>query len=425
MANAVTMPRLGLTMVEGTVIEWKAKSGDAVEKGQILLVIESEKVEVEVEAFTAGTLAAVYVEPGSTVPIGALLAAIATADEPFDREAFAQSFVPEVDGAPATAAAAGEALPPPAPPPRAATGSAAKAAPAARSLAKKLGVDLDAVAGTGPGGRVTVEDVELAAKGASAEPALAVDVCGAGPALLLISGFGVDRTGWRPQIERLKASYTVVSYDHRGIDGSRPMPNDSLTIAAMAEDARRALADRVPAKVVGASMGAAVAVELALAHPDAVSALVLITPAVERDARLGEVLRSWIEFEAPQSEARIRAMLPWLLGRGLLGEAPKREAAAQALRAMAARTPIAALRHHARAFVSWLGTRGEDLGRITAPTLVIAGSDDLLIPADVARAVAQRIPKARFELLSGAGHALTIERAEQVNEMVASFARSG
>jgi aminoacrylate hydrolase len=199
------------------------------------------------------------------------------------------------------------------------------------------------------------------------------------------------------------------------------MPNESLTISAMAEDARHALGDHVPAKVVGASMGAAVAIEVALAHPDAVSALVLITPAVERDPRLAEVLRSWTEFDAPQAEARIRAMLPWLLGRSLLGDAPKREAAAQALRAMAARTPIATLRHHARALMSWLGTRRDDLARIDIPTLVIAGGDDLLIPVEAARAVAQGIPNARFELLPDAGHALTIERAERVNQLVAAL----
>src|SRR4029077_3264875 len=93
MATAVTMPRLGLTMVEGTVVEWKARPGDSVEKGQIILVIESEKVEVEVEAFSGGTLAAIYVEPGATVPIGSLLGAVTDPDESFDRDAFERAFV--------------------------------------------------------------------------------------------------------------------------------------------------------------------------------------------------------------------------------------------------------------------------------------------------------------------------------------------
>src|SRR5258706_7509717 len=159
MATAVTMPRLGLTMVEGTVVEWKAKVGDVVEKGQPIVVIESEKVEVEIEAFAAGPLVAMYVEPGNTVPIGSLLGAIGEPGESFDRDAFAASFVPEIEGAPATAPSAGETLPPAPRPTAAAAGSGTKAAPAARALGQKLRVDLERLEGTGPGGRITVEDV--------------------------------------------------------------------------------------------------------------------------------------------------------------------------------------------------------------------------------------------------------------------------
>jgi pimeloyl-ACP methyl ester carboxylesterase len=413
------MPRLGLTMVEGTVVEWRAKPGDDVQKGEILLVIDSEKVEVEVEAFTAGKLAAIYVDPGSTVPIGSLLGAIVDPAEAFDREAFEKSFVPEVEGAPAGATPATAEQHAPRAPSRA-PAAGVKAAPAARAAAKKLDVDLESVAGTGPGGRISVEDVERAA---SSGPGLAIDVEGSGPALLLVSGFGVDKTSWRRQIDGLRPSFAIVAYDHRGIGASRPMPGESLTVASMADDAASALSDKKPATVVGASMGAAIAIELAIARPDVVKALVLITPAVEKDARLEAVLRSWIEFESPQSEARIRSMLPWFLSRIFLAEAPKREAAAQALRAMAARTPLRVLRHQARAFGAWLGTRVGELSRISVPTLVVAGAEDLLVPLAQAERVAAGIASARLEVLDGAGHAVTIEGAERVNELITSFAR--
>lgn len=425
MATAVTMPRLGLTMVEGTVIEWKAQVGDKVEKGQGILLIESEKVEVEIEAFAGGELVATYVEPGTVVPIGALLGAIAEAGEKFDREAFAAGFVPEVEGAPATAPSSGESMPPPAPAARstAAPGGGTKAAPAARALAKKLGIDLETVAGSGPGGRITIEDVERAG-GAAVAPKLAVDVAGSGATILLISGFGVDRTGWRPQIDALARSFTVVSFDHRGIDGSRPAPGDGWTVAAMADDAAAALGERKPATIVGASMGAAIAVELALAHPDAVRALVLITPVLDKDARLEAILRSWTEFDQPQSESRIRAMLPWLLGPKSLADAPRREAAAQALRAMAARTPIATLRRHASALAGWVGTRIDALATIRVPTLVVAAGLDLVSPRSQGERVARTIPGAKLEVFEDAGHAVTIERATEVNDLVARFASS-
>src|SRR5262245_63679264 len=136
------MPRLGLTMAEGTVIEWHAQRGAAIEKGAVLLTVESEKAQVEVEAFTTGVLAAVYVEAGMTVPVGALLGAIAGAHEAFDAAAFAASFVPEALEAteaemPTAAKRDAEAEWQAAPREVVSgTGGVVKAAPAARALAK-------------------------------------------------------------------------------------------------------------------------------------------------------------------------------------------------------------------------------------------------------------------------------------------------
>ncbi len=88
---------------------------------------------------------------------------------------------------------------------------------------------------------------------------------------------------------------------------------------------------------------------------------------------------------------------------------------------MAARTPLATLRRHAQAFGAWLGTRSADLARLSMPTLVIAGAEDLLVPAFHAEQVASAVPGARLEVLEGAGHAVTIERADRVNELVEAF----
>jgi pimeloyl-ACP methyl ester carboxylesterase len=435
-ATAVTMPRLGLSMVEGTVVEWRARPGRTVAKGEVILEIESEKAEVEVEATAGGVLAAVYVEPGTTVPVGALLGAIAAPDEAFDANAFAAAFVPEVPGAPATAGARGSAGTPatsragaaaisrPGPAP-----SGAKVAPAARALARKLGVDPETVPGTGPGGRVTVEDVEraTATTGPVAEIGggvrLAYESIGTGSPLLLVAGYGVDATGWRPQVDTLRDAFTVTAYDHRGIGASSPL-GAPITIADLAADAAGLLArlDHAPALVAGASMGAAVALELALAHPARVRGLVLLTPVLEADPRLAAVLRTWREHDAPTAESRVRAMLPWLLGREHLAHAGRREATAAAWRAMAARTPAATLRHHADALLAWLGTRTADLGRIRVPALVIAGGDDALVPLAGAEALARGLPHARLEVLPGAGHALGVERAADVARLVRAFA---
>ena len=82
---AIAMPRLGMTMEEGTVVEWPIPIGGHVEKGETVLIIETEKAESEIEATVSGTLRHVYTEPGETLPCGALLAAIThEPDEAFD-----------------------------------------------------------------------------------------------------------------------------------------------------------------------------------------------------------------------------------------------------------------------------------------------------------------------------------------------------
>ena len=108
-ATAIAMPKLGMTMREGLVVAWRAATGQRVEKGEIILVIESEKSEIEIEAPAAGILRHVYVEAGSTVPCGTLLGVLTgTADEVFDAPAFQASLsAPELGNAPARAIAPG------------------------------------------------------------------------------------------------------------------------------------------------------------------------------------------------------------------------------------------------------------------------------------------------------------------------------
>jgi pimeloyl-ACP methyl ester carboxylesterase len=442
-AAAITMPRLGLSMVEGTVIEWRVRPGDSVTKGEVILTIESEKAEVEVEAFASGVLTAVYADVGTTVPVGALLGAIAAPGETFDREAFAARFAaPSERPIPPKSALAvstkGGLATGDAPHGRgmrgarsgvAIDGAGIKAAPAARALARRLGVDLAALTGTGPGGRITVSDVERASEpGVTVDGArLAVATDGLGPPLLFICGYGVDASGWRLQVEALRSVCKVVTYDHRGVGRSGPLGGTGLTIGQLAEDAHALLAHLrlLPAVVVGSSLGAAVALELSLAHPDAVRALVLLAPPLRSDGRLAAVLSAWCEYEEPCAETRIRAMLPWLFGREFLAHAGKREAAAATLRAMAAKTPAETLRQHAGALLGWLGSRAADLGRVTAPALVVVGSDDVLTTPDEAEALARGLPKARLEVFTGAGHAVMIERAAALNQLLSAFATGG
>jgi pyruvate dehydrogenase E2 component (dihydrolipoamide acetyltransferase) len=150
-----TMPILGADMSAGTLKEWLRQPGDSVERGDIIAVVETDKADVEVEVFSSGVIERFLVEPGTAVPVGTALAVIRGEGEP-EEELEALEVPP-----PAVPVAAAPAPPPASRPPRAE--GRLLVSPSARQLAGELGVDLAAVAGTGPGGRIQRHDVEAAA----------------------------------------------------------------------------------------------------------------------------------------------------------------------------------------------------------------------------------------------------------------------
>jgi len=139
------MPSLGADMEAGTLVEWRVGKGDPVRRGQVIAVVETDKGAIEVEIWEDGVVDEIAVQPGTKVPVGTVLARLRGAGE-----------------APAAAAA------PETPAPSAAAPERVRASPAARARARELGVDLASVRGTGPGGAVTLGDVE--ARGAPAPP---------------------------------------------------------------------------------------------------------------------------------------------------------------------------------------------------------------------------------------------------------------
>ena len=154
MATVVTMPKLGLTMTEGSVSKWHKKEGERVEKGEIIAEVATDKINYELEAPESGVLRKILIDPDAKVPVTAPIAIIAEADEDIS------GLMPKgtAGAAPATQA---EVKAPPAPvAAQAPATQAIKASPAAKKLAKDHGVDLSLVTGTGPGGRIVEKDVE-------------------------------------------------------------------------------------------------------------------------------------------------------------------------------------------------------------------------------------------------------------------------
>ncbi len=163
-----TMPALGADMEEGTLNEWLVAPGDTVSRGQVVAVVETTKAAVEVECWQEGTVGELLVPVGETVQVGTALATLLTSGE----QAPAEPAAPR-QAEPAAPRQAEPAAPPraePAAPPVAPPGHRRWVSPLARREAASLGVDLDAVTGTGPQDSVTVDDVHRAAEKVSTEP---------------------------------------------------------------------------------------------------------------------------------------------------------------------------------------------------------------------------------------------------------------
>jgi pyruvate dehydrogenase E2 component (dihydrolipoamide acetyltransferase) len=180
MIHEVFMPALSSTMTEGKIVSWVKSPGDKVEKGETVVVVESDKADMDVESFYEGYLAIITVPAGESAPVGAAIALVAETEAEIET---AQQQATPSSPEPAVATAQKETAPAPEPveaAPAAAQDTPSRrngriiVSPRARKLAKELKVDLGTLKGSGPHGRIVAEDVEAAAgKGSTPAPAVA------------------------------------------------------------------------------------------------------------------------------------------------------------------------------------------------------------------------------------------------------------
>lgn len=177
MVDTVIMPKLGFDMAEGTLVRWLVKVGEPVKKGAVLAEIETDKATVEVDSNFDGVLARYLVEPGAIVPVNTPIALVVAPGESLEVAAEPVEAHPGVapEVAPEAAPEAAPVQPPTAP--EAVEGrlpGGVMASPLARRLAKEMRVDLSAVPGSGPSGRILKRDVEayLMAPAREAAPAV-------------------------------------------------------------------------------------------------------------------------------------------------------------------------------------------------------------------------------------------------------------
>ncbi|MEM6500876.1 MAG: dihydrolipoamide acetyltransferase family protein [Cyanobacteria bacterium P01_C01_bin.89] len=181
MIHEVFMPALSSTMTEGKIVSWEKSPGDKVEKGETILVVESDKADMDVESFNEGFLAAIVSDAGASVAVGETIALIAETEAEIEEAKAKAGSGGGAAPAPAAPAASAPAPAAPAPAPVAAAPAPAPAAPVrtgraiasprAKKLAKQLKVDLNAVIGSGPHGRIIAADVETAAGKTPTAPA--------------------------------------------------------------------------------------------------------------------------------------------------------------------------------------------------------------------------------------------------------------
>ncbi|PAZ14364.1 alpha/beta hydrolase [Streptomyces sp. SA15] len=246
---------------------------------------------------------------------------------------------------------------------------------------------------------------------------------GQGPDVLLIAGLSDPAEAWQAQLDGLADRYRLTAYDNRGT-GRTPLPEGPLSVPGMAEDAAAVLRalDIPAAHVMGFSGGSRIAQELALSQPRLVRSLVLMSTWGRSDAyfRTMTGFWHWMAERAPSERAMLEAFLLWIY-------TPRAHADGTVDRII---EETLAFPHpqSVEAFQRQLAPfRTHDtldrLAQITAPTLVLAGELDIATPPRLGRAVADRIPGARFEVLPGEAHQPFQEVPDMFNARVDAFWR--
>ena len=253
------------------------------------------------------------------------------------------------------------------------------------------------------------------------------EVSGKGDPVLLINDLSAPAASWALQAKALAPRFMVVTFDNRGV-GETDLPGEPMySIGQLADDAAAILRHLKisRAHVVGASMGGAIGMELALRQPRLVRSLTLACTWVEGDARFLHTLESWISlaYRVPIEERYRHVLYPWLFTRDFFAKKENVEQAFQRSMAYPHQTKAEAIERQGKGIMAWNGTRLNKLGGIRAPTLVLVGKDDIITPPAFSRQVASAIRRARLVIMPG-GHGFFLEHADQFNRVLVRFLKS-
>lgn len=241
-----------------------------------------------------------------------------------------------------------------------------------------------------------------------------------GPPVLLIQGLGADKNLWNLQCLALAPRYRTIALDNRGA-GRSDKPYGAYSLEQMADDATAVLdhAGVESAHVIGASMGGAISQIMALRHPTRVRSLTLACTACRHHPWRKELLAEWADIaQTDGMGAMTAAAARWVIGpRSFRRLAP----AIGWLGPLGLSRPAHAFAGQVAAILSIDDELADELAKITAPTLVIVGNQDILTPRGDSEEIAERIPTAELVVISGAAHGFMIEHATTFNRIMLDF----
>jgi 3-oxoadipate enol-lactonase len=250
--------------------------------------------------------------------------------------------------------------------------------------------------------------------------AIEYDARGEGPAVLLLHAFPLSLSMWDAQADALAATHRVVRFDARGFGGSA-LGDGPLTMERIADDGA-ALLDHLgieKAVVGGCSMGGYAAFAFVRRHPQRLAALVLQDTRAGADSPDARANRATLAAKvlAEGASAAAEAFLPKLLGETTHRE---RQALVASVRERILATPPQGIVNALHGLAARADSR-ETLPTIAAPTLVLVGAEDALTPPAEAATMAAAIPRARLDVIPGAGHLANLEDPGAFNAALRAF----